>query len=83
MKPSETKAMQDIRAILTQGGDPAQYRSGLASRSGLTVEAIDALIAAAGPARIVDAETVAQERLAEDRRLARTSAYRTYQHEEE
>ena len=75
----------DIRTILNQGGDPRRYRDGLAELRRVPVETIDAAIAAIGGSpRIVDEETVAQERLADDRRMARThrAAYREYQHEE-
>ena len=77
---------QDIRAILHQAGDPRQYREGLATRHRVSVDIIDAAIAEVGGSpRVVDEETVAQERLADERRLARThrAAYRESQHEED
>lgn len=74
-----------VKAILNQGQDPTTFRKGLAERFGITVEEMDAIIAQSGPVRQVSAETVAQERLAEDRRQARANraAWRAYNHEEE
>jgi hypothetical protein len=76
----------DIQRIAEDGGDPRQYREGLASLHRCPVGVIDAAILTVGavPA-CIDAETVAVRRLDEDRHAARTrsAAWRTYQHEEE
>lgn len=77
-------ALKDaVAAIIHQGGDPARYRMGLAERFGAPIAVVDAAISEAGPLRRVDAETVAQERLAEERRLQGTPAHRAWSHEEE
>ena len=72
-----------IAYMLRQGADLSKFRTALASRFGVNLEEVDAAIAAAGPTRIVNAETVAQERLAEERRYRHTSAYRRFHHEED
>ena len=81
-----TRLETDVRAILDQGGNPAAYRQGLASRHGVTVDVVDATIAAiGGTPREVDAETVAQERLDHDRHMTKQdpAAARAYNHDEE
>lgn len=78
-----SKAEAAVKAVLAQGGDPRAYRLGLAAHAGVAVEVIDEIIATAGAPRVVDAETVAQERLAEDRRMARSVAAIARNHEEE
>ena len=79
------RATDTVQAILEQGGDPKAYRQTMIAKYGVTEVDIDAIIAAAGQPRQMDAETVAQNRLSADRRAARThrSAYRAYQHEED
>jgi hypothetical protein len=76
-----------IADLLQQGtsDDLPRFRTALARVTGASLADVDAAIAAAGPGRVVDAEIVAQERLAADRRAARThrAAYRAWQHEEE
>jgi hypothetical protein len=74
----------DIRKILSQGKDPLGFRRSLAALRGVTVEDVDAAIAAVGgtPAAI-DPEVVAQNRLREQRALRGTSAYKQANHEED
>jgi hypothetical protein len=77
---------QAIHEIKRQGGDPIRYRLALAERFRVSVEIIDAAIAAAGSTPCaVDEETVAQERLSDERRYAKTNRadYRRWNHEEE
>jgi len=72
----------DVRAILQSGLDPVAYRRALAAARGVDVSEVDAVIAAVGGTpRQVSAETVAQERLAEERR--HDAAWRVHDGEEE
>jgi len=84
LETTTTRIVADLRAIIRQGGDPAIYAASLAARHGVPVETIRAL-AQGMTLRTVDAETVAQERLADDRESARrpTVAWRAYQHDED
>ena len=83
--PSPLEA--DVRAILHQGGDLSIYRVSLASMRGVSLDVVDAAIAAVGDTtpRHIDPESLAQERLADDRRAAREyrAAWRAFNHEEE
>lgn len=82
---AQTKIEKDIEAILKQGQDPKAFRQGLAKMHGVSVTEIDALIGQAGQVRVVDAETVAVERLHQDAidAKAHPAAYRRYEHEED
>jgi hypothetical protein len=80
-----TKAEAAVKSILDQGGDPKQYRQGLADHYGVTVETIDAIIASTTTPRCTDsAETIARRRMDDDARAARqgSAAYREAQHED-
>ena len=79
----EEKIKADLQAIISQGHDPAAYRMGLAGRHHVSVDVIDAAIAGL-VLRDVDPETVALERLMDDRRMKRAypTAYRAANHEE-
>jgi len=79
------RATDTVQAILDQGGDPRQYRATMIDKYGVTEAEMDAILAHAGQPRQVHPETVAQDRLAADRRTAQThrAAYRAYQHEED
>ena len=84
-KPS-SRIEADVRAILNQGGDPAVYRTGLASMRGVTLDEVDAAIAAVGGTpRTIHPESLAQERLADDRRATKQNspAWREANHEED
>ncbi len=78
------RAAEWVAKILSTGSDPAAYKRGIAENTGCTVAEVEAMIANGGKLRTVDAETVAQERLAEDRAYARQhpAAWRASQHEE-
>lgn len=68
----------DVRAILTQGGDPAVSRTSLASRHGVTLDVVDAAITAlGGTPRTIHPEHLAHERIVDDHRRA---AWRAYLH---
>ena len=85
-KTHSSRIEADVRAILHQGGDPAVYRTGLASLRGVSLDVVDAAIAAiGGTPRTVHPEDLAQERLADDRRAAtqNSAAWRAHNHEEE
>jgi hypothetical protein len=79
------KAVAAVQAVLAQGGDPKVYRQGLADHAGVTVEEIDAIIAQSGEPSTDSAAVIADRRLSDERRYARTdrAAYRAHQHEEE
>ena len=84
-KISSSRIKADVSAILEQGHNPVVYRHALASMRGVSLEVIDAAIAAVGGApRTVHPEDLAQERLADDRRAARQDgqAWRLAHHEE-
>lgn len=86
VKTHSSQIEADVRAILRQGGDPAVYRTGLASMRGVTLDVVDAAIAAVGGTpRTIHPEDLAQERLADDRRAAKQNraAWRAFNHEEE
>ena len=81
-----TKAARSgIRAILEQGGDPVEYRHGLASTYELPIETIDAMIAEAGTPEPMSRESQAEATLSMARRWSRqgSRAARTYHHEED
>jgi len=81
-----TALEKDISAILHQGGDPIAYRESLAALRRVSLADVDAAIAAVGGSpRQVHPEDLAQERIAEDRRMERgdSLAYRESQHEED
>lgn len=85
VKQQSSRIEADVRAILNQGGDPAVYRTGLASMRGVSLDVVDAAIAAVGGSpRAVHPEDLAQERLADDRRAAKqnSGAWRESNHEE-
>ena len=74
----------DVRAILAQGGDPAVYRTGLASIRGVDLTVVDAAIHnVGGSPRTIHPEDLAQERCADDRRAAtqNSAAWREFNHE--
>lgn len=80
---NNTRIEADIRSILSQGRNPVEYANGLAAVRGVSREVVEAAIAAvAGTPRVVDAETVAQERLVADRRMHPVSRL-SYNHEQE
>ena len=63
MNSNTNNALQNIKSILDQAGDPSKFRKGLAQMHGLDPADIDALIATAGPSRDASAETIALERV--------------------
>ena len=71
-----------VKKIMEQGGDPKAYRKGLAEHCGVDVSEIDAAIEAALAAgdkpSTDDPETIAQRRLADERRLRGTRAHREW-----
>jgi len=81
-----TKLIQDIETIKSRGGDPTKYRQGLAGLYGVAVEIVDGLIAGSTTTiRQSDEESIAQERMADERAEARRhpKAARAWNHEEE
>ncbi len=83
-----TRAEQWIRSILGQGGDPRQYRMGIARETGMSIEQVDMLIASAGPVRSLspaEQESQAERRLIEERRYRKThpAEARARDHEED
>jgi len=73
-----------VAQVLRQGGNPALYRDGLAAFTGATLAEIDSVIAQAGSPQNLDSETVALDRLDDDRRNATRypDAYKAWNHEE-
>lgn len=75
---------EDIRLLHRQGADPLVYAAALARRWAVSVDQARGIIAGVGGTiRTVDDESVARERLTEDRAAAGTNAFRGWNHEEE
>jgi hypothetical protein len=82
-KPATRSEIEEsVRSLLNQGADPKIYAASLASHLLVTKEAVIAVCETAGQPRAVDAETVAQERLAAESRMSRADR-RDWGHEED
>jgi hypothetical protein len=84
-KMTTAKIQAEVANLLAQGADPMKFRNGIAGRTGSTVEEVTAVIAAAGAPAAIDAEVVAQNRLAQERKLTSQdpAGARSFNHEEE